>query len=118
MPNDPEWARESQFSNAEMWERRAKRELDRACEAEVKLEAAEKRIRELERNVILAVGVHPETAARAFAEHQWKGEEVTDLTIQWDPDMSGFKVRCYVGGTSMKINGHGFPGGFAVTGWV
>jgi hypothetical protein len=121
MPNDPDWAKDSQVSKAEMWERRARRELSRARKAEDALEKAEKRIYDMEGDVTLAVGETAELAALAFAKHKWPGQPVTEMSLQLDGDEDGrkeFRVRCYVDGTGMKIDGHSVPGGFVVTAWV
>lgn len=122
---DPQWSKDERLSKAEIWERRAKKQLTRAQDAEDEVKALEKRVYDLEGSVALAAGSSMEEAARAFCEVQWPGEEVTDMTFQQsdvtkakDPRRLGWRARCYVNGTGIKVDGCQLPGGFIVTGWI
>ena len=125
MGNDPTWAVETNMSEAEIWEGRALAQLDRARVAEKKVKELGDRVYDLERYTALAAGSSMEEAARAFCEKQWPGDEVTNMTLQRsdateskDPKRPGWRARCRVDGTSMKIDGHQLPGGFVGHGWL
>lgn len=118
------WATEMELDNAEMWKRRANVQLDRARKAEEKATELTKKLYRVEGVVPLAAAVTPEEAAAVFCEHQWPGEEVDNVRLEREgvppknPDRPLWRVRCHVGGTSMKIDGYELPGGAVVTGWI
>lgn len=114
---DPIWVKEESLSDAEKWEARAREQLLRAQEAEKALKAAREEIYGLKRRVPQAGGTTPEDAARNFAAEQWPGEEVTHVSAQLDEEGPGFRVRCRVDGTSMKIDGYRLNGACLVTSW-
>jgi hypothetical protein len=126
---DPLWAIEAGLTEAQVWERRAVKQLTRSQEAEEKIVALEERVSHLEQRVAEAGGVTREAAVIAFCAMQWPGEEVTDIksrveaVVSEDTEMGRpvFKwaMRCYVDGTSMKIGGRRLPGDvFVVTWWL
>lgn len=114
---DPVWAVEETLSEAKVWEMRAREQMARARYAEAQVKELADKVNKLERGVALACGETPETAAAAFAATQWPGDLVTDVGhASFGPN--GFRVRCHVDGTSMKIDGKEIPGGFIVTSWI